>query len=65
MPMDQIIPDLHLTLSEEKNSTKWSKFKTTNIMGDPEHSNISSSGKGAPKAITYGNQLTWSLLQTY
>ena len=64
MLMDQITPDLHLTLLEEKNSMKWSKFETTNIMDDPEHSSISSNGKEAPKATTHGNQLTWSL-QTY
>ena len=56
--MDQTILGLHLTLSEEKNSTKWSKFKTTDIMDNPEHSNTSSNGKEAPKATTHGNQLT-------
>ena len=63
--MDQTIPDPHLILLEEKNSMKWSKFKTTDIMDDPEHSNTSSSGKEVPKATTHVNQLTWSSLQTY
>ena len=56
--MDQTIPDLCLTLSEEKNSTKWSKFKTTDIMDAPERYNTSLNGKEAPKATTHGNQLT-------
>ena len=58
MPMDQIIPDHHLTSLEEKNSMKWSRFKTTDIMDDPEHSNTSSNGKEVPKVTTHGSQLT-------
>ena len=58
MLMDQIIPDHHLTSSVEKNSMKWSKSETTDIMDSPEHSNISSNGKEAPKVTTHGNQLT-------
>ena len=65
MPMDQTIPDLHLTLSVEKNFMKWSKFETTDVTDDPEHSNISSSGREAQKATTHGNQLTKSLPWTY
>ena len=63
--MDQIILDHHLTSLEEKNSMKWSKSGTTDIMDAPECYNISSSGKEVLKAITHGNQLTRSLLQTY
>ena len=58
MPTDQTILDLHLTSLEEKNSTKWSKFGTIDIMDNPEHSNTSLNGKGAQKATTYGSQLT-------
>ena len=65
MLMDRIIPDHHLILLEEKNSMKWSKSETTDVMDDPEHSSISSNGKEAPKVTTHGNQLTWSSLQTY
>ena len=56
--MDQTILDLHLTSLEEKDSMKWSKFETTDIMDNPEHSNTSLNGKGAPKATTHGSQLT-------
>ena len=63
--MDQTILDPHLILLEEKNSMKWSKFKTTDIMDSPENSNILSNGKEALKVTTHGNQLTWYSLQTY
>ena len=56
--MDQTILDPHLTLLVERNSMRWSKFETINIMDDPEHSNTSSSGKEAQKVTTHGNQLT-------
>ena len=56
--MDQTIPDLHLTLSEEKNSMKWSKLKTIDVMDTPECYNTSLNGKEALKATTHGNQLT-------
>ena len=56
-PMDLTIPDHHLTSLMEKNSLKWSKFKTTDIMDGQEHSNISSNGKEAQKVTTHGNQL--------
>ena len=56
--MDQTILDLHLTSLEVKNSLKWSRFGTADIMDAPEHSNTSSSGKEVPKVTTHGNQLT-------
>ena len=51
-------PDPHLTLLEEKNSLKWSKFKTIDVMDDLECSSTSSNGKEAPKVTTHGSQLT-------
>ena len=65
MPMDQTILDPHLTLLVEKNSMKWSKFKTTDITDNLEHSNISSSGREAQKVTTHGSQLTKSLPRIY
>ena len=63
--MDQTILGPHLILSVEKNSMKWSKFETIDIMDDPEHSNILSSGKEAQKVTTHGNQLIKSSPWTY
>ena len=65
MLMDQTILDHHLTSLVGKNFMKWSKFETTNVMDDPEHSNTSSNGKEALKVTTHGSQLTWSLLWIY
>ena len=65
MLMDRIILDHHLISLAEKNSTKWSKFETTDITDGPEYSNISSNGKEAQKVTTHGSQLTWSLLWIY
>ena len=58
MPMDQIILDHHLTSSEEKSFTKWSRYGTTDVMDIPERCNISSNGREVPKATTHGSQLT-------
>ena len=51
-------PGHHLTLSMEKRSMKWNMSSTTDIMGEPEHSNTSSNGKGTSKVTTPGSQLT-------
>ena len=64
-PMDPTILDHHLTLSVERNSLRWSKSRTTNIMDSQEHSNTSSNGKEALKVTTHGNQLTWYSPLTY
>ena len=65
MLTDQIIPDHHLTLSEERSFMKWSRYVATDVMDALEHCNTSSSGKEVPKATTHGNQLIKFSLQTY
>src|SRR6266404_1376111 len=51
-------PDHLLTLSTEKKNTKLNESSHTDNSDNRNGCNISSNGKGTPKATTHGNQLT-------
>jgi len=62
--MDLTIQDHPLTSLKEKRNTKLKKSSTTSTPVGIEPSNTSSNGKGIPKQITPGNQLTKSMPHT-
>jgi hypothetical protein len=65
LPTDQTFLDHLLTLSMEKKNTKWNVYSTTDVMDVIKPSNTLSNGRATLKAITHGNQLTRSMLQTF
>jgi hypothetical protein len=56
MPTALTSQDHHLTLSTEKQNTKWKPSEVTATLGRTKDSNISSNGKGIRKPTTPGKQ---------